>query len=92
MPAKPQIERLETVDNAPHKFIIGKKGGDVALGLVHNIEELFEAFTPEEERRVMRKVDLLILPYLAVCYVFFFVGDSSDWSILSLSKACLNLM
>lgn len=72
-PTKPQIERLETVENAPHKFVIGKKGGDIALGLVHNVDELFEPFTADEERKVMRKVDLLILPYLAVCYVFFFV-------------------
>lgn len=86
---KPQVLRLETVENEPQKFVIGKKGGDIALGLVHNVDELFEPFTADEERKVMRKVDLLILPYLAVCYVFFFVCCNFSFSLPSGSASTL---
>lgn len=71
--SKPQVETTENIQNDPRKFIIGSNGGDVALELINDVDDLLEPFTAEEERKVMRKVDWLILPYLALCYVFFFV-------------------
>lgn len=71
---KPKDDRLEAVETHTHRFVVGKNGGDVALKLFEDVDELFESYTPEEERKVMRKVDLLILPYLTVCYIFFFVS------------------
>lgn len=72
-PSKPHVETSENIHNDPRKFVIGSKGGDVVLELINDVDDLLEPFTAEEERKVIRKVDRLILPYLALCYVFFFV-------------------
>lgn len=67
-----------------HKFKFSAKSkrqdGDVALGLFANAEDLHEAIDPEEERKLIRKVDLIILPLIAVNYAFFYIGmhSSSD--------------
>jgi hypothetical protein len=51
------------------------RDGDAALALFENTEELHrhEPISPEDERRLVRKIDLMILPYLAVCYAFFYI-------------------
>jgi hypothetical protein len=57
------------------KWKISRKGGgDTALALFDNPDELHEPIDPEEEKKLMRKIDLMILPYLAVCYCFFYVS------------------
>lgn len=61
-----------------HKFRFSAKSkrqdGDVALKLFANAEDLHEAIDPEEERKLIRKVDLVILPLIAVNYAFFYIG------------------
>ncbi|KAH8890653.1 putative MFS allantoate transporter [Thozetella sp. PMI_491] len=74
---KAQMESFEKVEDGVPKYPKSGDGGDVALQLVHTLAEPFEPFTPEEERKVMRKVDRMILPYLAVCYIFFFVDKTT---------------
>lgn len=51
----------------------GGKDGDVAQALFSSPEELHEEVDPAEARRVLWKIDLMILPYLAVCYAFFYI-------------------
>ena len=52
-------------------------GGDVAQALFDNPDELHEAIDPAEERRLQWKIDLMILPYLAVCYAFFYIDKTT---------------
>ena len=50
-------------------------GGDTAMALFHSPTDIREVIDPEEERRLVRKIDWMILPYLSVCYAFFYVGN-----------------
>jgi hypothetical protein len=56
------------------KFSTKSQDGDVALALFNDPDELNEPITPEEEARLVRKVDWLILPLIAVNYAFFYIG------------------
>ena len=60
-----------------HAFKTSKGGGDAALALFNNPDELHEPYTKEEESRLIRKIDLMILPYLAVCYAFFYIDKTT---------------
>ena len=59
-------------------FKLNKAGeGDEALALFSNVGEVQEEIDPEEEKKVVRKIDLMILPYLAVCYAFFYIDKTT---------------
>lgn len=47
--------------------------GDTAMALFNNPDELHEDIDPAEARKVLWKIDFMILPYLAVCYAFFYI-------------------
>ena len=51
-----------------------RQDGDVALKLFANAEDLHEAIDPQEEAKLIRKIDLIILPLIAVNYAFFYIG------------------
>lgn len=53
------------------------KEGDTALALFSNPEDLHETTSPAQERALQLKIDLMILPYLAVCYAFFFIDKTT---------------
>ena len=60
------------------KWKVSRSGdGDVAMSLFNSPSDLHEPISPEEDARVKRKVDWMILPYLAVCYVFFYVDKTT---------------
>ena len=46
---------------------------DTALDLFNDPNELYEPVDPAEARRLLWKIDFMILPYLAVCYAFFYI-------------------
>ncbi|KAI5922492.1 putative MFS allantoate transporter [Camillea tinctor] len=50
---------------------------DVAMALFDSPEQIHEARDPVEERKLVRKIDLMILPYLAVCYAFFYIDKTT---------------
>jgi hypothetical protein len=52
--------------------------GDTAMTLFDDPDELHESIDPEEAAKVLRKIDFMILPYLAVCYAFFYI-DKVGW-------------
>jgi MFS family permease len=52
-------------------------GGDVAQALFDSPDELQETIRPEDEKGLQWKIDLMILPYLAVCYAFFYVDKTT---------------
>lgn len=51
--------------------------GDTALALFANPDDLHEIISPADEARLQRKIDFMILPYLAVCYAFFYIDKTT---------------
>lgn len=58
------------------------KDGDVAMALFDDPDELHEDIDPAEARRLLWKIDFMILPYLAVCYAFFYIDKVCLQSLL----------
>ena len=59
-------------------FILNRAGeGDEALALFSNVNDVHEEIDPAEEKKVVRKIDFMILPYLAVCYAFFYIDKTT---------------
>ncbi|TRX92144.1 hypothetical protein FHL15_007011 [Xylaria flabelliformis] len=50
---------------------------DVAMALFDSPEQIHEPIDPAEERKLVRKIDFMILPYLAVCYAFFYIDKTT---------------
>ena len=53
---------------------------DVAANLFRSPTDLYQSYAqidPAVERRLVRKIDLMILPYLAVCYAFFYIDKTT---------------
>ncbi|OCL04107.1 MFS allantoate transporter [Glonium stellatum] len=60
------------------KWTLSRAGdGDTAMALFQSPTEIHEPHDPLEEKRLVRKIDLMILPYLAVCYAFFYVDKTT---------------
>ncbi|GLA83683.1 hypothetical protein AtubIFM56815_007888 [Aspergillus tubingensis] len=51
--------------------------GDVAMTLITDPDALDEPVDPAEVRKLLRKIDFMILPYLAVCYAFFYIDKTT---------------
>lgn len=51
--------------------------GDTAMALFSEPDEVDGYIDPKEERRLERKIDFMILPYLAVCYAFFYIDKTT---------------
>ncbi|KAJ0352397.1 hypothetical protein COL154_006610 [Colletotrichum chrysophilum] len=76
--SKPSASQLENIEEADlQKYKLSKSGGDVALALFDNVDGIHDPINPEEDRMLVRKVDWMILPYISVCYAFFY--DESMW-------------
>ncbi|KAM0807689.1 putative Major facilitator superfamily (MFS) profile domain-containing protein [Seiridium cardinale] len=50
---------------------------DVAMALFDHPDQIHEPRDPKEERRLVRKIDFMVLPYLAVCYAFFYIDKTT---------------
>lgn len=76
---KTDVVYQETATPEPRsKWKLNKAGdGDAAMTLFNSPSEVHEPVNPEEEKRVVRKIDLMILPYLAVCYAFFYIDKTT---------------
>ena len=44
------------------------------MALFSSPTDVREAIDPEEEHKLVRKIDWMIIPYLSVCYAFFYVS------------------
>jgi len=69
----------ETAPPTSQKWKVSPSGdGDVAMALFSSPADLAnDPISPEEDARVKRKVDFMILPYLAVCYAFFYIDKTT---------------
>jgi hypothetical protein len=71
-------ETLTNVSTLPKWHLSSKAAdGDTALALFSNPDELHEVISPADEARLQRKIDFMILPYLAVCYAFFYIDKTT---------------
>lgn len=71
-------EHASTGADTAAKWKVSKAGdGDVAMALFSSPSEIHEPIDPVEERKVVRKIDFMILPYLAVCYAFFYIDKTT---------------
>ena len=70
---------LETVStDLEAKWKVSKAGdGDTAMALFGSPDEVHEPIDPVEERKIVRKIDFMILPYIAVCYAFFYIDKTT---------------
>jgi hypothetical protein len=73
----PTTTHIET--SAAQKWHLSSKAndGDTALALFSNPDDLHETISPADERALQWKIDLMILPYLAVCYAFFYIDKTT---------------
>lgn len=70
--------QYETSPQPIGKFMVSRAGdGDAAMALFNSPTEVHEPIDPLEEARVVRKIDYMILPYLAVCYAFFYIDKTT---------------
>lgn len=84
-PEPPPTKGIETlhaetaVEAEPEqKWKVSRAGdGDVALALFDSPRDVHEPIDPAAERRLVRKIDGMILPYLAVCYAFFYIDKTT---------------
>ncbi|CAI0647421.1 unnamed protein product [Colletotrichum noveboracense] len=70
-----QLENIEEADL--RKFKLSESGGDVALALFDNVGGIHDPIDPKEDRKLVRKVDWMILPYISVCYAFFYIDKTT---------------
>ncbi|KIW23309.1 uncharacterized protein PV07_11518 [Cladophialophora immunda] len=75
-----EIESLNLPPTS-HKFRFSEKSkhqdGDVALKLFTNADDLHVPIDEAEEKKLIRKVDFLILPLIAVNYAFFYIDKTT---------------
>lgn len=87
----PTASHSENLTVDPSWKAAKSKDGDTAMALFDDPDELHEPVDPAEARRVLWKIDFMILPYLAVCYAFFYIDKvpCSFWSsAMGLSNCC----
>ncbi|KAE8147384.1 putative MFS allantoate transporter [Aspergillus avenaceus] len=70
---KPSAAHVEAIPGQPGKI----KNGDTALALFDNFEDLHEDVDPAEMKRLVQKIDFMILPFLAVCYAFYYIDKTT---------------
>ncbi|KAF2757192.1 putative MFS allantoate transporter [Pseudovirgaria hyperparasitica] len=79
-PASPDTIQQEHVtnDSSSTEWKLSKTGdGDTAMAVFKSPLDLHTPYTAAEEKALIRKIDLMILPYLAVCYAFFYIDKTT---------------
>ncbi|KAF9640702.1 MFS allantoate transporter [Lasiodiplodia theobromae] len=71
------IENADADDLRHRKFKSARGGADTALALFSDVDEISQPHDPAEEKELIRKIDWMILPYLSVCYVFFYLDKTT---------------
>lgn len=52
-------------------------GGDTAMLLISDPDAVSEEVDPTEAKKLERRIDFMILPYLAVCHAFFYIDKTT---------------
>ncbi|CAO1599916.1 hypothetical protein XANCAGTX0491_003623 [Xanthoria calcicola] len=75
---KPSAVHDEATHTKASRWKISRAGdGDTAMALFSLPEEFHQPTSPEEAKRLERRIDYMILPYLAVCYAFFYIDKTT---------------
>jgi hypothetical protein len=96
----PTISHAESSQEHANFKTAKNADGDTAMALFDDPDELHEEVDPDEARKLLWKIDFMILPYLAVCYAFFYIDKVSTinrlcypfHSYLPSVVACHNLL
>ncbi|KAL8952099.1 MAG: hypothetical protein Q9222_001967 [Ikaeria aurantiellina] len=77
-PTKASVVQDEHVPPTKTGWKVSRAGdGDTAMALFSDPNEVHELVDPVEARKLERKIDFMILPYLAVCYAFFYIDKTT---------------
>ncbi|RPB05387.1 MFS general substrate transporter [Choiromyces venosus 120613-1] len=71
------VEGAEEGESHGYRTFASSEEAEAALALFQNTEELHEPMDPEKEKALVWKIDKMILPYLAVCYCFFYIDKTT---------------
>ncbi|KAI2628176.1 putative MFS allantoate transporter [Xylaria nigripes] len=71
------VAHHESTSSSPAVIGIAGPDADVAMALFDSPEQIHETIDPEEEKKLVRMIDFMILPYLAVCYAFFYIDKTT---------------
>lgn len=84
---RPTTEHEESAqDAAQWKAAAAKPAdGDTAMALFSDPTALQEDVDPVEVRKLIWKIDFMILPYLAVCYAFFYIDKVCCFAFFGIS-------
>ncbi|KAI8626408.1 putative MFS allantoate transporter [Xylariaceae sp. FL1651] len=74
---RPPAEHHEHTSASPPLKGVSAQDVDVAMALFDSPEQIHEPRDPAEERKLVWKIDFMILPYLAVCYAFFYIDKTT---------------
>lgn len=83
------ITHEENPKPSSSKWKLSKKAndGDTALALFADPGEVEEYNDPKELKALLRKIDFMILPYLAICYAFFYIDKVRQKLLFSRDKS-----
>ena len=85
-PTTGQENKVSTAHFEDSQHTIPEKthNGDTALALFAHGDGQNEPIDPAENKRLVRKIDWMILPFLAICYAFYYVstGHIMPWQQL----------
>lgn len=89
--SNPQLGTLSPQSSTPGwKSLQNKQPeGDTALALFQDTEQLHNIIDSVEESKLIKKIDMIILPCLAICYVFYYVGYCLN-HMFFLTNTCAN--
>lgn len=79
VPVKPLAAHEEILNNnkTPGWTKSRAGGGDTAMLLIADLDRVNHVVDPVEAKKLERKIDFMILPYLAVCYAFFYIDKTT---------------
>jgi hypothetical protein len=78
--AQPRTSHAEVVEK-PFMSAGRTHEHDTAMALFDSTDDLHEETDPLEVRRLRRKIDMLIMPCLLICFAFFYIDKvcSESW-------------
>lgn len=74
---EPKITTTHTEGKIDAKCLRDSKHGDVALRIFDDEDELAAAIDPTAERRVIRKIDVMVMPFICITYLVTYLDKAT---------------
>ena len=72
------IHNEDVGQQKPSRWKLSRTGdGDTAMALFDRPDSPQESIDPASENKLVRKIDFMVIPYLAVCYAFFYIDKTT---------------